>query len=500
MQRLGSQDASFLSIEDDKNHMHIGSVGIFEGPPPEYKDMCRMVGAKLPLVPRYRQRVKFVPLALGRPVWVDDEHFSLSYHLRHSALPHPGSEEQLRNLVGRVMSQQLDRNRPLWEMWIIEGLEQGRWALISKTHHAMVDGVSGADLLRVVLDAERDPRPVAEAEWRPEPEPAGAELVAETVARRAMSPFENLVAIGRHPRALGGHALTAVRGLAAMRGLAVPTPASSLNGPIGPHRRWAWARSSLGDVKTVRQAHGGTVNDVVLATITNGFRELLLSRGESVDRSVRTLVPVSVRAPTEKGTYNNRVSAMFASLPVGIEDPLERLASIEEQMQHLKESNQAVAGEVLTSLSGYAPAMLLSLGIRAASALPQRNLNTVTTNVPGPRCTLYAAGRRLLEAFPYVPLAGTVRIGVAIFSYDGGLNYGVTADYDTAADVEVLSQAIERGMAELVELSAPTSARASAGRSRAAAGNGGRKAKASNRGRKAARNGGRKARTRASSA
>jgi len=490
MQRLGSQDASFLSIEDDKNHMHIGSVGIFEGPPPEYRDMCRMVGAKLPLVPRYRQRVKFVPLALGRPVWVDDEHFSLSYHLRHSALPHPGSEEQLRNLVGRVMSQQLDRNRPLWEMWIIEGLEQGRWALISKTHHAMVDGVSGADLLRVVLDAERDPRPVAEAEWRPEPEPAGAELVAETVARRAMSPFENVVAMGRHPRALGGHALTAVRGLAAMRGLAVPTPASSLNGPIGPHRRWAWARSSLGDVKTVRQAHGGTVNDVVLATITNGFRELLLSRGESVDRSVRTLVPVSVRAPTEKGTYNNRVSAMFASLPVGIEDPLERLAAIEEQMQHLKESNQAVAGEVLTSLSGYAPAMLLSLGIRAASALPQRNLNTVTTNVPGPRNTLYAGGRRLLEAFPYVPLAGTVRIGVAIFSYDGGLNYGVTADYDTAADVEVLSGAIESGMAELVALSAPAPKRGRAGKAvgRSRAASNGRKARA-------ASNGGRKART-----
>ncbi len=177
MQRLSSQDASFLTIEDDKNHMHIGSVGIFEGPPPEYDELSRMVTAKLALVPRYRQKVRFVPLALGRPVWVDDPHFHLSYHLRHSALPHPGSEEQLRNLVGRVMGQALDRSRPLWEMWIVEGLEQGRWALISKTHHAMVDGVSGADLLRVVLDAERDPRPVAEAEWRPEPEPAGAELV-----------------------------------------------------------------------------------------------------------------------------------------------------------------------------------------------------------------------------------------------------------------------------------------------------------------------------------
>jgi len=240
--------------------------------------------------------------------------------------------------------------------------------------------------------------------------------------------------------------------LIGMRGLVRRTPPSSLNGPIGPHRRWSWARSQLSDVKVVRSALGGTVNDVVLACITHGFSRLLLSRGESVDRVVRTMVPVSVRTAGERGTYNNRVSAMFAELPVGIDDGRERLDSIRAQMEGLKESHQAVAGEVLTSLSGFAPPLLLALGERVAMRVPQRNVNTVTTNVPGPQYPLYAAGRRLLEAFPYVPLAGRVRVGVAIFSYDGALNFGITGDYDSAPDVDVLSEGIEAGMAELVRL------------------------------------------------
>jgi WS/DGAT/MGAT family acyltransferase len=251
-----------------------------------------------------------------------------------------------------------------------------------------------------------------------------------------------------------------------MRGLVRRTPPSSLNGPIGPHRRWSWARSQLSDVKAIRGALGGTVNDVVLACITNGFRRLLLARGEPIDRVVRTMVPVSVRAPGERGTYNNRVSAMFAELPVGIEDPRERLDAIRTQMEGLKESRQAVAGEVLTSLSGFAPPMLLALGERVATRVPQRNVNTVTTNVPGPQFPLYAAGRRLLEAFPYVPLGGRVRVGVAIFSYDGALNFGVTGDYDSAADVGVLCDGIEEGLAELVKLSAPPRTAARAGRTR----------------------------------
>ena len=455
MQRMSPLDASFLHVEDDVSHMHIGSVAIFEGPPAPFADLLRMVEGKLPLVPRYRQRVRFVPADMGRPVCVDEPHFNLNYHMRLTALPAPGGEEELRNLVGRVMSQQLDRSRPLWEIWIAEGLDQGRWALVSKTHHCVVDGVSGTDLLTVLLDRERDTDALPESDWTPEQPPTSARLLAEALAERAVSPYEILRSVRawvRRPRQFAKEAWDTTRGVVGMRGLVRRTPQSSLNGTIGPHRRWSWARSQLSDVKTVRAALGGTVNDVVLACITEGFRELLLSRGESVDRVVRTLVPVSVRRSGERGTYNNKVSAMFAELPVGIADPAEQLDAIRVQMKDLKDSKQAVAGEVLTSLAGFAPPLLLALGTRLSSRIPQRNVNTVTTNVPGPQFPLYAGGRRLLEAFPYVPLAGHVRVGIAIFSYDGALNFGITGDYDAAADISVLCSGIESGLAALVKL------------------------------------------------
>jgi diacylglycerol O-acyltransferase / wax synthase len=466
METLSSLDESFLHLETQYSQMHIGSVAIFEGPPPPYYKLVAMVESKLGLVPRYRQKIRFVPLAIGRPRWVDDPHFNLSYHLRHTALPSPGGEEQLRNLVGRVMSQRLDRARPLWEMWIVEGLGEGRWGLLSKVHHCMVDGIAGSDLLTVVLDRERVGDPPAAEEWLADPEPRGVELLARGLVELA-SPVE-VVRTARNavqaPRVYATRALDALHGLAAMRGLVRRTPPLSINGVLGPHRRWAWARTRLADVKAVRAALGGTVNDVVLTLITNGFRSLLLSRGETVeDRVVRTLVPVSVRAPGARGTYDNRVSAMFAELPIGIELPLERLGSIRLQMAHLKDSKEAVAGEVLTSLSGFAPPMLLALGERVAAHVGQRNVNTVTTNVPGPQYPLYAAGRRMLEAFPYVPLAGNVRVGVAIYSYDGGLSFGVTGDYDTAPDLDVLCAGIEDGLEELVGLAGPAAQRTTKG-------------------------------------
>ena len=235
-----------------------------------------------------------------------------------------------------------------------------------------------------------------------------------------------------------------------MTGLVAPPPSSSLNGPIGPHRRWVWARSQLSDVKHIRGAFGGTVNDVVLTAIAGGFRALLARRAESTQRDVRTLVPVSVRSSDEHGEYNNRVSAIFANLPVGIEHPVERLAAMRAQMEHLKHSGEAVAGDVLVGLSGFAPAMLLALGLRAATRMPQRSVNTVTTNVPGPQKPLYAAGRRMLECFPYVPIGGHVRIGVAIFSYNGGLTFGVTGDFDKASDIDVLAEGIEESMRALM--------------------------------------------------
>jgi diacylglycerol O-acyltransferase len=452
MNRMSAQDASFLHIESDASPMHVGGVSIFEGPPPPFDDVRAMVDAKLAAVPRYRQVVRFVPFALARPVWVDDPHFNLSYHLRRTALPTPGGDEELRALVGRVMSQNLDRAKPLWEMWIVEGLGDGRWALLSKVHHAMVDGVASTDLMTVLLDREPEPSALPSDGWTPQPGPSSARLVGSALVEQATNPFaaaeRALGALGA-PRQLAGMVQDVGRGLMVSARIARPLR-SSLNGPLGPHRRWAWARGTLSEVQLVRRSMGGTVNDVVLAAITQGFRELLQERGESVDRALRTLVPVSVRRPGERGTYNNRVSAMFAELPVSIADPVHRLDSIRLQMADLKESKQAVAGEVLTSMSGFAPPMLLALGARLASRLPQRSLNTGTTNVPGPQFPLFLAGRRMLESFPYIPLFAHVRVAVAIFSYDGKLSFGISGDYDTTPDIDVLAAGIEHGLAELV--------------------------------------------------
>jgi len=459
--RMSPLDASFLHIEDHVSHMHIGSIGIFEGSSPGYQRVLAMVAGKLPLVPRYRQVVRSVPFDLGRPVWSDDIHFNLEYHVRHTALPAPGGEAELRRLVGRVMAQQLDRTKPLWEIWMVEGLEDGAWAMVSKTHHCMVDGVSGTDLLSVIMDQSPSAPVPDPGVWSPEEAPSRAGLAATAVVDMLRSPYEQVRAVRsstRVPRQALGELGELAAGLRSMVGLVRPTPQSSLNGPIGPHRRYAWASTTVDDVRTVRKAVGGTFNDVVLAAITRGFRDLLLGRGESVDRVVRTLVPVSVRSRDSSGkavgdgTYENKVSAMFAALPIGLADPAERLRAISSQMDGLKESKQAVAGEALTSLSGFAPPMLLALGTRLATRAPQRNINTVTTNVPGPQVPLYAAGRRMRKAYPYVPLAGQVRVGVAIFSYDGQVNFGVTGDYDSAPDIEVLCSGIEAGMSELLTL------------------------------------------------
>jgi WS/DGAT/MGAT family acyltransferase len=317
--------------------------------------------------------------------------------------------------------------------------------------------------MTVLLDTERNPERPPAAAWVPEPVPGTARMLGDAIVERAANPFvaaEQLVGALRAPAELAGALGDTARGLVGFAGVARPGESSSLNGPLGPHRRWGWARGRLSDAQLVRRAFGGTINDVVLAAITSGFRELLSARGESVDRVLRTLVPVSVRRPGERGDYNNRVSAMFAELPVGIEDPVARLQSITAQMAGLKESKQAVAGETLTSLSGFAPPMLLALGARVASRLPQRMLNTGTTNVPGPQFPLYLAGRRMLESFPYIPLFAQVRLAVAIFSYDGGLSFGVSGDYDTTADIDVLCKGIEHGLGQLVALAQPAAERA----------------------------------------
>jgi diacylglycerol O-acyltransferase len=468
MEPMSPLDASFLYIEGQNTPMHIGGVSIFEGPPPPFERLHEMVAGKLPLVPRYRQKVRFVPLNLGTPVWVDDPHFNLGYHLRHTAVPAPGSEDQLRRMAARVFSQRLDRSKPLWEMWMVEGLSESRWALLSKVHHCMVDGVAATDLMSVMFDDRTQPDPGGR--WLPAPEPGSTTLALRTLTRLAFDPREQLRALrdaANAPReslrAAGGIA----RGMLSAGRALRPTSRSSLTGPNGPHRVWSWARVRLSDVKAVRAELGGTVNDVVLTIVTRGFRDLLESRGEPVeDRTVRTMVPVSVRRSDERGVYNNRVSAVLASLPIGLTGPQERLDAVRRQMDGLKQSKQAVAGDVLTSLSGFAPPLLLALGSRLMIRAPQLSLHTGTTNVPGPQHTVQTLDRRLLESFPYVPLIGQVRVVVAIFSYDGGLYFGVTGDADSAADVDVLTVGIESGMSELLSLVSPP---AQAKRSRAKA-------------------------------
>jgi diacylglycerol O-acyltransferase len=458
-ERLSPFDASFLHVEDSVTHMHIGSVSIMEGPPPRFEDFRDAVAAKLPMVRRYRQVVRSVPFDLGRPVWADDPYFNIEYHVRHTALPAPGNDGQLQNLVGRVMAQQLDRERPLWEMWVVEGLTGGRWAIVSKVHHCMVDGVSGSELLGLILDPVPDPPAVEPQPWVPELPPARWELALDAVADMLTDPFElrRLVrARTRMPRRLLASVVDTIGALSATASAMVSPTSPSLNGPIGPHRRWVPARVTVSDVKEVRRRFGGTFNDVVLAVVSGGLRDLLLKRGESTERPLRTLVPVSVRARDETGRavgdgeMSNRVSGVFADLPVHISDPVSRLRAISEQMADLKQSKSALAGEALISLSGFAPPLLLSLAGRLGTKLPQHTVNTVTTNVPGPQIPLYAVGRRMLEVYPYVPLGLRLRITVAIFSYDGLVTFGVTGDYDGAPDVAVLAQGIEQAMADLL--------------------------------------------------
>jgi WS/DGAT/MGAT family acyltransferase len=341
-----------------------------------------------------------------------------------------------------VFSQHLDRSKPLWEIWMVEGLDDDRWALLSKVHHCMVDGVAATDMMSLMFG--ETPEPTNGEVWQPDPEPSGLDLIAYSARHRIRDPAAQIRFALRAPTEV----LRAVAGGA--RAVAAAAPAfrpatSSLTGPIGPHRVWSWAKVPLAAVKEVRAGLGGTVNDVVLTLITNGYRELLDARGEpiSADTVIRTMVPVSVRSPGERGQYNNRVSAVFARLPVGMEDPAERLGAIREQMDGIKSSKQAVAGDALVQLSGFAPPMLLALGSRVATRSARLNMDTATTNVPGPQHALQTLDRTLIASYPYVPVVGTIRIVVAIFSYDGQLYFGVTGDRDHAPDVDVLTRGIE---------------------------------------------------------
>ena len=449
---LTALDAAFVVAEDAVNHMNIGLIQVFEGRPPSFIDFRDGIEARLHVVPRFRQKLRLAPGSVARPLWVDDADFSVKYHVRRAALPPPGDETELATLVSRVMEQQLDRRRPLWEAWLVEGMADGHWATILKGHHALTDGIGGANIMAAFLDLQPEPAAPSAEDWHPDPEPTTRQQVIGTLMgiwdapRHRMGIYADAV---RHPVATAVRLSEIGRGLGLIFGAASPPP-SVLTGRLGPHRDYRAATVSLADVGVVRHALGGTVNDVVLTISASGVRALLQAAGEPLDgRSVRTMVPVSVR-PADVHDAANLASAVYPSLPVWMEDPVERLAEVRRQMDKLKRSPERAAGEALVAALGQAPPVIGAL-IGRALTHHSLGMETVVTNLPGPQFPLYSFGCKMVASYPYVPVSGRTRVGIAVFSYLGSLHFGVSADADAGVQLEVLCQGIEDGMVSLVK-------------------------------------------------
>lgn len=460
LERLSAVDASFLANEGPTSHMHVGAMVILEGPPPPFEEFLDGLRARLHLVPRYRQKLAHHPG--GRPLWIDDPDFNLEYHVRQTALPRPGSESQLMRLAARVMSQQLDRTKPLWEVWLVEGVEGGRVGMITKTHHALIDGVSGVDLATVMFDLDPVPRDLGEETqgleaWTPAPEPSGAELVAGGIAGLARTGIGlaagALNALSR-PQEAVAQAREAAEGLGEIMWAGLnPAPPTPLNVEIGPHRRFVGVRCELQDFKTVKNTFGGTVNDVVLTVVSGALREWLGARGVRTEGlELRALVPVSIRGEHEQGQLGNRIAAMRGPLPVYVDDPVARLAVVREAMDGLKESKQAVGAEVMASVQNFAPPTVLAQAVRINFST--RLFNLIVTNVPGPQFPLYVRGREMVDVFPVAFLPKGHALAIAIMSYNGGLNFGLLGDFDAMPDIESFGDGLSAALAELVALAA----------------------------------------------
>jgi WS/DGAT/MGAT family acyltransferase len=454
--RLSPLDASFLYAEDRTRAMHVGAVMTFAPPESGAFDaeaFVALIGQRLGLVPRYRQKVREVPGHLGLPVWVDDPDFDLEFHVRRSALPAPGTDEQLRALVGRLISRRLDRSRPLWEIYLVEGLAGGRLAVVTKSHHAMADGLGSMDVGALLLDETPEPRETAPDRWRPAPEPSALGLATDAMLeamRRPRTLLDVAARAGADVReVLAGVERTMAMLVAATGG----RPVHPLNAVTGEQRRFGTARATLADHRAVRAACGGTVNDVVLTVVSGALRRWMMTRGEPLraGTTVRALVPVSVRGRRNGLASGNQISAYFVDLPVGEDDPLRRLSRVSAAMAEHKAGGRAVGATTLIRLVGLAPPTLHSLGVRLASQFSSQLYNVLVTNVPGPARPLYAMGARMLDMYPVVPLAGGQAVSVGITSYSGGVYYGLTADRDALPDVDVLAEAMTEALAELVE-------------------------------------------------
>ena len=455
MDRLSALDLSFLTNESSSAHMHVGGICIFEGPPPSYDDLAEHISSRLHLVPRFRQKLAFPPIPTGRPFWVDDPAFNLSYHVRHSALPSPGSEDQLRRMAARIFSQQLDRTKPLWELWLVQGLTRKRFAFLTKTHHALVDGVSGVDIATVLFDVKPVPEPAQpDHEWVPNPEPSATTLLAKDAEGLLSAPLRIARRVEQaveHPETTLHQATESLSALSEVGwNFANPAPETPLNVEIGPHRRFSWVRADLAQFKRIKDVLGGTVNDVVLAVVAGALRNWLRGRGVRTEgMELRAQVPVSIRATDEHGQLGNKIAAVRGPIPVYVEDPVERLAVVRQGMEGIKQSKQALGAEVISRFNDFAPPTLLAQAARVNFST--RLFNLVVTNVPGPQLPLYVLGRELQDIFPVGFLPPNQALFVAIMSYNGSVNFGLLADYDAIDDADQLAGGIEHAIAELLD-------------------------------------------------
>jgi diacylglycerol O-acyltransferase len=469
--RLTALDSTFLHLEDHSDaHMHVASVMVFEGKAPTHEQLVEHVLSRLHLVPRYRQRLAHVPLGQGRPVWADDPHFNPRYHIRHTALPKPADDAELKRLAGRLFSQRLDRSKPLWEIWLVQNMSANRFALVAKTHHALVDGISGVDITTVLFDAAREPAPTAPpTTWSAQPLPGPAKLLGEALVERSTVPNEMLRgarALLRAPR----RAVSQVRdglvsiGATTMAGIKSPAPPSPFNVEIGPHRRYTFLDADLAGFKSVKDSLGGTLNDVVLASVSLALGRYMRREGYDTEGLVlKAMVPVSVRSKEQRGALGNQVAAMWAPLPVGVESPAECLKQINSAMEDLKKSGQAIGAQVLTNLAGFAPPTILSQAARLQAR--QQFFNLVVTNVPGPQFPLYLLGRKLQVLYPVVPLAQKQALGIAVMSYDGHLGFGLLGDFDALPKLEAIADDLKWAISSLYRaagLSAPRKKRTTA--------------------------------------
>ncbi|HEU4512815.1 MAG TPA: wax ester/triacylglycerol synthase family O-acyltransferase [Nocardioidaceae bacterium] len=471
-ERLRPADLAFLADESASSPMHDATLEIFE-PPSEgfdYEKLLALIADRIAFVPRYRQRIRIVPGRLANPVWVDDDDFDLTYHVRRSALPRPGSMDQLRELVARIMSRRLDRHRPLWEVYLVEGLEGGRFAILSKSHQILVDGISTVDLGQVLLDVDPRPREVVHDHWRPAREPSPPALLAEAVSESVRHPSRlaetvrgNVDAAVRVAASLGRTGFETAGMLSNRR----HTPETPLHARLSEQRRFVTVRTDLQDYRAVRRVHGGTVNDVVMATIAGAMRAWLMTRAEPVhgSRSLRAMVPMSViDHDLEPTSLGSQVTGHLVSLPIGESSPVVRLHQVSYAFKAHKDTGMAVAADRLADIAGFAPTTFHALGSRVAAAQVRRGFDLVVTNVPGPQFPLYAAGAQMLESYPVQPLLPGHALSIGVTSYDGGVYFGINADRDALPDVDVLAQCVEEALAELVDSASDARPRAPRGR------------------------------------